>query len=72
VGALTDYLHLWNSRSSIVLQPNNEDHHIFSAAPDGNYSACSAYKGLFTGSIPFDHHKRICKSWAPPKCKFFL
>ena len=45
---------------------------FFSAATDGNYSARSAYKGLFTGSIPFDHHKRIWKSWAPPKCKFFL
>jgi hypothetical protein len=29
-----------------MLQPGREDKHIFSIAPDGRYSAKSAYKGL--------------------------
>jgi hypothetical protein len=29
VGVLTDYLHLWNSLSGIVLQPNTEDNIFF-------------------------------------------
>lgn len=71
-GVLVDYLHLWNAISDVVLQPNSEDKHIFSIASNGQYSACSAYKGFFTGSVGFEHYKMVWKSWAPPKCRFFL
>jgi hypothetical protein len=54
------------------LHPDIEDRHIFSIAPDGNYSAKTAYAGLFQGSCSFDHHKRIWKSRMPLKCHFFL
>ena len=46
--------------------------YIFFFSPDGIYSASAAYNGLFLGSSTSKHHKRIWKSWAPPKCKFFL
>jgi hypothetical protein len=72
VGVLIDFLSLWDALSVIVQQPNIEDKRIFSLAPDGKYSASSAYKGLFVGSSSFGHYKRVWKSWAPPKCRFFM
>jgi hypothetical protein len=72
LGALVDYLHLWNAITDVVLQSNSEDKHIFSIAPNGQYSASSAYNGFFTGSVAFDHYKMVWKFWAPPKCRFFL
>jgi hypothetical protein len=55
-----------------VLQPEVEDKHIFSIAADGKYSAKSAYEGLFAGSTSFSHYHLVWKTWAPPKCRFFL
>jgi hypothetical protein len=49
-----------------------EDKHVFSIAADGNYSAKSAYDGLFVGSTSFDHYHLVWKTWASPKCRFFL
>jgi hypothetical protein len=51
VGVLTDYLQLWDLISAIELQPEVEDKHIFSIAPNGAYSAKSTYEGLFPGSV---------------------
>jgi hypothetical protein len=59
VVALIDYLHLWETLSDIVLQPNIEDKHIFSFASDGRYSAKVAYKSLFLGSSSFGHYRRV-------------
>jgi hypothetical protein len=47
VGAIVDYLHLWNILADFVLQPNTEDIHIFSLSSNGRYSAKSAYTGFF-------------------------
>jgi hypothetical protein len=55
-----------------VLQPEVEDKHVFSIATDGKYSAKSAYEGLFVGSTFFGHYHLVWKTWAPPKCWFFL
>jgi hypothetical protein len=71
VRVLVDYLNLWESLSEIELQPNIRDKHVFSLASDGKYTAKAAYKGLFLGSATFDHYKRIWRSWAPSKCRFF-
>ena len=40
-------------------------------APNGCYSASSAYKAQFLGSTPCSFTKIVWKSWAPPKCRFF-
>jgi hypothetical protein len=72
VGVLAYYLKLWDCLSGIELHPLIEDKHIFSVAPDGKYSAKVAYKGLFLGSCTFGHYKRVWKTWAPSKCRFFL
>jgi hypothetical protein len=49
VGAITDYLHLWEILSGYELQPGREDKHIFSIAPDVRYSAKSAWAQLCSG-----------------------
>ncbi|WVZ62943.1 hypothetical protein U9M48_012631 [Paspalum notatum var. saurae] len=72
VGVLTDYLHLWDLLSGLQLQPEVEDRHIWKLSPNGHYSAKSAYEGFFLGATLFEPWKKIWKSWAPPKCRFFL
>jgi hypothetical protein len=72
VGVLINYLQLWEMLSAIELQPRVEDRHIFSIAPDGMYSAKSAYNGLFMGLASFGHYTRVWKTWALPKCCFFI
>jgi hypothetical protein len=36
------------------------------------YSAKSAYESFFLGSTLFAPWEKIWKSWAPPKCRFFM
>jgi hypothetical protein len=59
LGALIDYLFLCNYLAGMVLQPNIEDKHIFSTAPDGHYSASAAYYGFYVGSCSFEHYKKV-------------
>jgi hypothetical protein len=54
------------------LQPEVEDKHVFSIAPNGIYSAKIAYEGFFLGYVFFPHYKKIWKTWALPKCRFFI
>lgn len=71
VGALVDYLHLWNALSVLFLQPDIEDKHIFSM----HLMANTLRKFLivvYSMTCVFAHHKQIWRSWAPSKCRFFL
>jgi hypothetical protein len=72
VGVLIDYLHIWDLLSDFELQPSIDDKHLFSLASNRKYSAKFAYKGFFLGSSSFEYYKIVCKSWAPPKCRFFI
>jgi hypothetical protein len=36
------------------------------------YSSKSAYEAFFLGSIKFGPWRKIWKTWAPPRCKFFI
>jgi hypothetical protein len=56
----------------IELQPEVKDKHVWRLASNGQYSAKSAYEGLWLGSIPLRSWDKIWKSWMPPKCRFFL
>ena len=62
VGVIIDYLHLWDVLSDFFLQPDVEDRHIWWFSSDGQYSAKTAYKGFFVGSIPFEPCERIWKT----------
>jgi hypothetical protein len=72
VGVIVDYLYLWDILLNFRLQPEVEDKHIWRLSSHGQYSAKSAYEGFFLGSTLFGPWERIWKSWAPPKCRFFV
>ena len=72
VGALADFLRLWDMVAQVDLCLDKEDKHIFGLAANGKYSAKAAYEGLFLGSVEFEPYERIWKTWALPKYRFFL
>ena len=72
VGVIVDYLYLWDILLNFQLQPEVEDKHIWRLSSNGQYSAKLAYEGFFLGSTLFGPWERIWKSWAPPKCRFFV
>jgi len=72
VGVMVDVLQLWDILSDVVLQPEREDKHIWRFSSSGQYSAKAAYEGFFLGATLFAPWERIWKTWAPPKCRFFM
>jgi len=72
VEALMEYLELWDKLSNIELQDGAQDRHIWRLSASGKYTAKSAYDVFFQGAIYFRPYERIWKSWAPPKCRFFM
>jgi hypothetical protein len=72
VRVLVEYLQLWDILYDFQLQPDSEDKHIWRLSTNGQYSAKSAYEGYFLGSTLFGPWDKIWKTWAPPKCRFFM
>jgi hypothetical protein len=66
-----EYLVLWDVISEVNLQVGVQDKHIWLSS-SGQYTARSAYDALFQGAISFRSYERIWKSWASPKCRFFM
>ena len=69
---IVEFLNLWDLLYDFQLRPKVEDSHIWRFSSSGQYSAKSAYEGFFIGSTLFGPFERIWKSWAPPKCRFFM
>jgi hypothetical protein len=61
VGALADFLCLWDMVAQVDLCLDKEDKHIFRLAANGKYSAKAAYERLFLGSVEFEPYERIGK-----------
>jgi hypothetical protein len=72
VGVITEFLHLWDLILKFELRQGVNAIHFWRLAADKKYSAKVAYESFFLGSISFEPYQRIWKSWAPPKCRFFL
>jgi hypothetical protein len=72
MAALIQYLDLWDILNSVELDEDIPDKHICRFSSSGQYTTKSAYDTLFQGAIPFEPFERIWKSWAPPKCRFFM
>jgi hypothetical protein len=72
VGVMVEFLQLCTLLMDFQLQPEVEDKHIWRLSSNGKYSAKSTYDGFFLGSTPFGPWERIWKTWAPPKCRFFM
>jgi hypothetical protein len=68
---IQQFLLLWDAVRRVVLA-QEVDKHIWLHTSSGQFSTKSCYKAFFIGSINFEPWKRLWKSWAPPKCKFFL
>jgi hypothetical protein len=68
---LQQYLLLWDTLGEVRLS-RDADKHVWMHSSSGMFSSKSCYKAFFMGSISFEPWKRLWKSWAPPKCKFFL
>jgi hypothetical protein len=68
---LQQYLNLWDALRGVVLT-QEADRHVWIHSSSGQFSSKSCYKAFFMGSITFEPWKRLWKTWAPPKCKFFL
>lgn len=57
---------------SLVLQQEVPDQYKWKLTHTGSYSSKLAYAAFFVGTIKFGPWRRIWKSWAPPRCKFFI
>jgi hypothetical protein len=72
VQALIEYLELWDTISNVELHEGVQDRHFWRLSASGEYTAKSARDAFFQGAIYFRPYERIWKSWAPPKCRFFM
>jgi hypothetical protein len=72
VGVLLEYLQLWDTLQDINMQSDTEDTHVWCFTANGQYSAKTAYEAMFVGATEFSPWERIWKTWAPPKCRFFM
>ncbi|WVZ63856.1 LOW QUALITY PROTEIN: hypothetical protein U9M48_013454 [Paspalum notatum var. saurae] len=72
IQVLLEYLAIWDMVDALVLQHDVPDQHVWKLPTSGSYSNKSAYNAMFVGTIKFFPWRRLWKSWAPPKCKFFM
>ena len=72
VEVLVDYLLIWDMVDGVILHQNVSDHYKWKLTQHGSYSSKSAYEAFFVGSIKFGPWRRIWKTWAPPRCRFFI
>jgi hypothetical protein len=69
---IVEYTKLWEMLEDIVLSDSQQDTIAWVLTADGAYSAKSAYAAHFIGRTKCESAAQICKTKAPPKCKFFL
>ena len=55
-----------------ILHLETPDQYRWKLTQDGSYSSKSAYAAFSKGSIKFSSWRRIWKTWASPRCKFFI
>ncbi|WVZ85537.1 hypothetical protein U9M48_032454 [Paspalum notatum var. saurae] len=72
VQVLVEYLQLWSLVDEVDLQPDTADRHIWRLSGHATYSSKSAYDAFFFGSISFGPWRRVWRTWAPLRCKFFV
>jgi hypothetical protein len=72
VQVLQEYLMIWDQVEGVILQPENPDTFRWKLTQSGDYSSKSAYLVFFMGSIRYDPWKKIWKSRAPLRCRFFI
>jgi hypothetical protein len=76
-GSLTDvvikeFLLVWDLIQGVHLQTGVPDVHLWLPCATGLYSSKTAYNRFWTDTTSFESAKRLWKSWAPPRFKFFI
>lgn len=69
---LSEYFMVWDLIQGFQLHPGVSDQHHWTPSASGEYSSKSAYHRFFEGMVTFEPAARVWKSWAPPRCKFFI
>lgn len=69
---IRDFLLIWDLIQGVQLQRGVSDVHRWLPCVSGLYSSKTAYNRFLVGTTPFEPADRIWKSWAPPRCKFFI
>lgn len=72
IDVLIEFFHIWDIVEGLVLQPDVQDRYTWKLSQDGTYSSKSAYGAFFMGTIKFGPWRKIWKTWAPPRCRFFI
>lgn len=65
VPTIWEFLRLWDVIQQIQLRQETPARSV-------TYTSKSAYRRFFMGSTIFEPHKRLWKTWAPARTKFFL
>lgn len=70
-GQLQQIINIWGFAQNVQLDENTPDKITWKWTANGVYSASSAYRAQFLGSVKSKLKPLIWKPWAPQKCKFF-
>jgi len=71
VQVLIEYLHVWDQIQLIQLN-HDPDRVCWKWTADRRFTTASAYRSFFMGQHAVKGAKFLCKTRAPPKCKFFI
>jgi len=71
VQVLFEYLQTWDRMQLIHLNAN-PDRVCWKWTADQRFTTASAYQSFFVGQHPIKGARFLCKTSAPPKCKFFI
>jgi hypothetical protein len=71
VQVLEEYIMIFDQVEGTSLQHGIPDTSRWKLTQSGDYSSKSSYRAFFTGSIHYAPSKRIWKSRAPLRCRFF-
>jgi hypothetical protein len=70
--AFVEFFLLWDMLQGFEQSPEVSDQHIWSPSASGVFTSQSSNDRFFLGAVRFEPVNRIWKTWASPKCKFFL
>ena len=69
---LCEYVDLWDTLENVQLSPLVSDRFVWKWTADGVYSASSAYRAFFFGTVALPRARLIWRAAVPPKLKFFF
>ncbi|GJM89634.1 hypothetical protein PR202_ga05842 [Eleusine coracana subsp. coracana] len=72
VQATWQLLQLCDAVDQAIIQEGQPNEHKWLPAASGKFTTKSAYDRFMIGGVSFEPHKRLWRSWAPLKAKFFV